>query len=100
MNFREIAFCIDAARKGDHLFIGTVDDCYPYDSEIHCEHLKPIDNLDIAQVQEILDAPATHKAHRAMGFFTEWYDAVDELKLLRKHRNKYYDIDGNKVYVS
>lgn len=94
MKLEQLTFCMDATRRGDLLYVGVKED---YRDNVASD-LKRIDHWDIEDIQKLLDNPPKSKKYLPVGFFTELREVDEELILLRKHRNKYYDMYGERWY--
>lgn len=97
MNFEQLQFCLDTVKKGDSLLIcyrdyNSVKREYSHPTNITCEH--------ISKIVEMLITPKTVKEYRPYGFFSHEIDIEKEPTLIRMHKNKFYDMYGNKVEVS
>lgn len=95
MTFEELQFCLDTVKRGDKLFIG-------YESSwLHREYtnLIPITNEKISKVVEMLITPKIAKERRPYGFYNLEVNVTRDASLIRMHKNKYFDMYGNKVEI-
>ena len=95
MTLEQLQFCLDTVKKGDELYVAYETD-FRYKE---FEDPKIVTRQDISHIIELLTVPKKDKEHRPYGFFTIEEDAERTPILLRKHRNKYYDVYGNRVTV-
>lgn len=96
MNLRELAFCVDATNKGDQLYIGVQQDF----RDNYIVDLKAISTgCSIDELQKRIDEAVRVKRHRAVGFYSFDMEFDEKPILLRKHRNKYYDMEGKRWNV-
>lgn len=101
MDIREIAFCVDTINKGDDLYVGILED-FKWDDKIHCNIKYYIDNLSIERIDEVFKnlRGRLHESYKAFGSYSVSYVEPKVPILVRRHRNKYYNIDGERVYPS
>ena len=97
MNFEQLQFCLDTVKKGDSLLI-----CYRDYNSVKREYNHPtnITRENIFKIVEMLTTPKTVKEHKPCGFYSFEVDVEKEPTLIRMHKNKFYDMYGNKVEVS
>lgn len=97
MNFEQLQFCLDTVKKGDSILI-----CYRDYNSVTEEYSHPtnVTREDISKIIEMLTTPKTVKERRPYGFFSCEMDIEKEPTLIRMHKNKFYDMYGNKVEVS
>lgn len=65
----------------------------------HAKEL-PLENWDKSLIVEMLTTPKTVKEHKPCGFYSYEANIEKEPTLIRMHKNKFYDMYGNKVEVS
>lgn len=62
-------------------------------------NLIPITNEKISKVIEMLTTPKTTKERRPYGFYNVEVEIAKDASLIRMHKNKYFDMYGNKVEI-
>ena len=95
MTLEQLNFCLYTVNKGDELYVAYEENFLRKeytDSKI-------VTRQDISQIVELLTVPKKERKHVPLGFYTFEDDVEEHPVLLRKHRNKYYDIYGNRVTV-
>ena len=95
MNLEQLNFCLYTVNKGDDLYVAYEE------SFLRKRYTNPkiVTRQDISHIVELLTVPKKERKNVPFGFFTFEEDVEKEPVLLRKHRNKYYDIRGNRVTV-
>lgn len=96
MTLEQLNFCLNVINKGDDLYVAYEENV------VRKEYTDPkiVTHQDISQIVELLTVPKKERKHVPLGFFT-YEDDIEEEEpvLLRKHRNKYYNIYGTCVTV-
>ena len=95
MTLEQLSFCLYTVNKGDQLYVAYEE------SFVRKEYTNPkiVTCLDISRIVELLTVPKKERKHVPLGFYSFEDDVEEQPVLLRKHRNKYYDIYGNRVTV-
>ena len=95
MTLEQLNFCLYTVNKGDELYVAYEENF------LRKEYTNPkiVTRQDISYIVELLTVPKKERKHVPLGFYTFEDDVEEEPVLLRKHRNKYYDIYGNRVTV-
>lgn len=95
MTLEQLTFCLYTVNKGDELYVAYEENF------LRREYTNPkiVTRQDISQIVELLTVPKKERKHVPLGFYTYEDDVEETPVLLRKHRNKYYDIYGNRVTV-
>lgn len=95
MTLEQLNFCLDTVKKGDELYIAYEENFVR--KEYACPKL--VTHQDISYIVELLTIPKKVRQRIPYEFYIyEDYDKETPV-LLRKHRDKYYDIHGNRVTV-
>ena len=95
MTLEQLNFCLYTVNKGDQLYVAYEE------SFVRKEYTnsKIVTRQDISQIVELLTVPKKMRKYVPLGFYAFEDDVEEQPVLLRKHRNKYYDIYGNRVTV-
>lgn len=95
MTLEQLNFCLSTVNKGDELYVAYEE------SFLRREYTnaKIVTSQDISHIVELLTVPKKERKFVPFGFYTVEDDVEKEPVLLRKHRNKYYNIYGERVTV-
>jgi hypothetical protein len=95
MTLEQLNFCLYTVNKGDQLYVAYEENF------VRKEYTNPkiVTYQDISHIVELLTVPKKERKHVPLGFYAFEDDVEEQPVLLRKHRNKYYDIYGNRVTV-
>jgi hypothetical protein len=95
MTLEQLNLCLYTVNKGDQLYVAYEENI------VRKEYTNPkiVTCQDISHIVELLTVPKKEKKFVPCGFYTRYNDVEEQPVLLRKHRNKYYDIYGNRVTV-
>lgn len=94
MTLEQLSFCLYTVNKGDDLYVAYEENFLRKEYT----KLKIVTRQDISHIVELLIVPKKENKY-PYGFFTYGDNDEQNPVLLRKHRNKYYDIHGNRVTV-
>ena len=95
MTLEQLNFCLNTIKKGDDLYVAYEE------SFARKEYTNPkiVTRQNISHIVELLTFPKKERKHVPCGFYAYENDVEKEPVLLRKHRNKYYNIYGKQVTV-